>query len=105
MTKAERKIRFDAIELIGCCVCRRQFGIRTRPAIHHLRGSEFGTGTGLRARDELTIGLCPAHHQDGGHGVAYHAGPGTFEELYGTQAELLEWTDKQIDNMRANNGR
>lgn len=104
MTPTERKARFDALETIGCCVCRIHRGVRTRPAIHHLRGSQYGTGTSLKARDELTIGLCPVHHQDGGYGVAYHAGAGAFEERYGTQAELLEWTNTQINNLRAHNG-
>lgn len=36
------------------------------------------------------------HHQHGGYGVAYHAGPAEFERRFGTQAELLEWCNARL---------
>lgn len=95
MNKSERAARFDALTRLGCCVCRREFGVYTIPAIHHLRGHPW-SGGGQRAGDEHTIGLCRLHHQDGGHGVAYHAGAKSFEAAYGTQRELLDWTNERI---------
>jgi hypothetical protein len=80
---------------LGCCVCRREFGVHTPPAIHHLRGHPWA-GTGQRADDAYTIPLCNTHHQTGGHGVAYHAGAQAFEARFGTQAELLAWTNLMI---------
>ncbi len=99
MTKAERKARFDALTQIGCCVCRREFGTYSPPAIHHLRGHPW-SGAGQRASDEHTIGLCPAHHANGGHGTAYHAGAKAFEAAYGSQADLLAWTNAQLDRSK-----
>ncbi len=93
--KAATRRRYDALTRIGCCVCRREFGIYTPPAIHHLRGHPW-SGAGQRANDEHTIGLCSRHHQDGGYGVAYHAGPAEFERRYGTQAELLAWCNARL---------
>lgn len=73
---------------LGCIIC-------SQPAqIHHIR---FGQGRGMRAPDRLVIGLCPKHHQHGGHGVSLHAGQKAFEEKYGTEIELLEQVYKMLD--------
>ena len=45
-----------------------------------------------RASDYLTIPLCPEHHQNGGKGVAIHAGQQAFEALYGSELDLLAQT-------------
>ena len=92
MTRAEIKRRREALVALGCCVCRREFGVVTPPAIHHLRGHPW-SGTGHKADERHTIGLCPPHHQTGGYGVAYHDGAEEWERRYGTQAELLAWTN------------
>jgi hypothetical protein len=39
------------------------------------------------------IPLCPNHHQNGGYGVALHAGQKEFEARYGTELELLKHTN------------
>lgn len=96
MTNAEIKRRRNALVALGCCVCRREFGIYTPPAIHHLRGHPW-SGAGQRADEQYTIGLCPPHHQTGGYGVAYHQGAEEFERRYGTQADLLEWTNQRLE--------
>lgn len=95
MTRAQIKRRRDAIVALGCCVCRRSLGIYTPPQIHHLRGHPW-SGTGQRADEQHTIPLCEKHHQNGGYGAAYHAGAEAFERNFGTQAELLAWTDDMI---------
>ena len=45
---------------------------------------------GQRNNNYNVIGLCPPHHQTGGHGVAFHAGKEAFEENFGTELELQE---------------
>lgn len=95
--------RFGALVRIGCCVCRRETGQYATPVIHHLRGHPW-SGMGRRAKDEYTIPLCPAHHQYGGHGTAYHAGAREFEARHGTQAELLEWTNGAIERLNGSAG-
>ncbi|CAM4031081.1 MULTISPECIES: Ref family recombination enhancement nuclease [Lelliottia] len=84
-TKAERK-HMDRVTALGCIVCT-QLGYSDSPAgIHHIRA---GQGTGQRADHYHTIPLCPIHHQTGGYGVAYHAGPQVWENNFGTESELL----------------
>lgn len=96
MTRAEIKRRREALAALGCCVCRRTMGVYSPPAIHHLRGHPW-SGAGQKADEMHTIGLCPPHHQTGGYGTAYHDGPVEFERRYGTQAELLEWTNRMME--------
>ena len=74
---------------LGCAVrgCGRQA---------HLHHPRFASGMAQRASDWLVIPLCPEHHQDGGHGVALHAGQTTFERLYGTEEELLAQTIERV---------
>ena len=86
MTKAE-KDHLDAVAALGCLVCGA-------PAnIHHLRRNpETGQhlGMGQRASHFHVIPLCQFHHQTGGFGIAFHAGPREWERLHGTETEL--WT-------------
>ena len=59
--------------------------------VHHLR-HDPATGAPLgmsqRAPHAHTIPLCPRHHQDGPKGVAFHAGPQTFEATHGREVDL-----------------
>ena len=96
MTPKQRKVRFDGLARIGCVVCLRHMRVYTVPVIHHLRGHPW-SGAGQRASDEHTIPLCPAHHQSGGYGVAYHAGPKEWERRYGSQGEMLAWVNKKLE--------
>ena len=74
---------------LGCIICRR-------PAeIHHLRA---GMGMGQRSAD--VIPLCPEHHRTGGHGVAFHAGRKTWETQFGTETELLQETQKLLEQVK-----
>ena len=95
MTQAERKTRFDALSKLGCCVCRREYQMWSPAVIHHLKGDPW-SGMGKRAADAHTIPLCWAHHDGGTHGVAYHASSKQFEKNFGTQKELLEWTNRRV---------
>jgi hypothetical protein len=59
--------------------------------VHHVREAEDGTtvGAGRKAHYLDTIPLCPVHHQEGGFGVAFHAGPRAWVARYGSQRALL----------------
>lgn len=84
-TKAEKRWVARVVGL-GCVVCRN-LGYGESPAeFHHLR---FGMGAGQRMGNGIGIPLCPTHHRIGCRGVAYHAGPQTWEALYGSQISLF----------------
>lgn len=87
MKRAPRN-KADAIWLsrvvsLGCIVP----GCGRAACVHHPR---FGQGKSQRAPDRLALPICPDHHQNGGFGVALHAGQKTWESKYGTEIELLK---------------
>lgn len=79
-TKAERD-HMGRVAALGCIIC----GLPA--SVHHIT---TGVGMGQRASHYETIPLCRFHHQDGGHGVAIHAGKKTWEAKFGTELALLE---------------
>ena len=81
-TSAE-KAHMAAVAALGCIVCRREMGVYSPAAIHHVEGK---TKPGAHFK---VLALCSAHHQTGGYGVALHAGRAEWERRYGTQAELM----------------
>jgi hypothetical protein len=85
---ALQKRRFARVAEIGCIICG---GIAE---IHHC-----GTAMGRRKNHDLVIPLCHSHHRSGGYGVAIHAGKKAWEEIYGTEQELLEKVSKMVDNV------
>lgn len=89
MTPKERKKRFEAIAELGCAICEQP------PQIHHCIGHEFGTGKGLKAKDELTIGLCHNHHV-GAMGI-HVIGRQTWQNRFGKQGDLLELTNARLN--------
>lgn len=89
MTRQLRDYKSRVAEL-GCIVD----GCGAPAMLHHPR---FCVGMGQRSNDWLVIPLCPDHHQNGGLGVAIHAGQNTFESLYGTEAELLARVIQRMD--------
>jgi Recombination enhancement, RecA-dependent nuclease len=74
------------VKALPCCVCDSQ----PPSEAHHIRDGSVGTGQ--KAGDQETIPLCPEHHRTGGRNIAFHAGPRTWERLFGTQRELLAET-------------
>lgn len=83
--------RLNALAELGCLICAKP------TQIHHLRrnpltGKHYGMGQ--RAPDTFTIPLCMEHHQFGAE--AFHAGPATFEERFGTEKELWEQANRLI---------
>ena len=87
MKKSEKEY-FEKLVEFGCVVCKKHYDTYTPPAIHHIR---TGMGIAQRNSSENCLPLCPNHHQNGGHGVAFHAGKKAFEEKYGTELELKDW--------------
>jgi len=84
-----------AIEKVGCCVCRRELGLMgDNIQIHHLRGLAHNTGTSLKSRKWIT--LCAYHHLTSND--SYHHSPFNWESKHGTQQELWEWLQDQLDN-------
>jgi hypothetical protein len=101
MTKTQR--RFDSLRRIGCVACRKE-GIRTLGVdIHHLN---VGGKAGQKRRgDAFTIPLCPWHHRGVGPCDVDIYGPSlanqsrAFRERYGTDDELLAFTNEWITNL------
>jgi hypothetical protein len=91
----DEKSRYESLVRLGCCVCQRTLGVHTPPQIHHLRGHPW-SGMGQRASWEHTIPLCMRHHVGDGWGISYHAGPEEFQRRFGSQEELLEWTNSVL---------
>ena len=77
------KVWLSRIVSLGCIVP----GCGRPACVHHPR---FGQGKSQRAPDRLGLPICPDHHQNGGFGVALHAGQKTWEAKFGTELELLE---------------
>ena len=78
-------------------VCRKHYATDSPAEIHHLR---VGVGIGRKAIPSRTIPLCPPHHRTGNYGVAFHQGKKAFEAKYGTEEELLAYTDEALDGER-----
>jgi hypothetical protein len=79
----EQEIPNERISGLGCIACRIAGYYDTPAQIHHLRCDGSMGKKGARR-----IPLCPRHHTDGGHGIAFHAGPRTFEHNWGTEEFL-----------------
>lgn len=81
------------IAALGCCVCRFRLGLHDSPAaIHHVRD---GYGKSQRAPNTDIIPLCGMHHQNGGYGVAFHAGKTIWQDRFGTERELQALVHEQ----------
>lgn len=88
MTTKKEKEYFTKLVNFGCVVCKKYHDCYTMPSIHHIRD---GMGMGQKNSTENCLPLCPAHHQHGGYGVAFHAGKKAFEENYCSEQELLKY--------------
>lgn len=82
-----------AITEVGCIICYRM-GYRGTPgAVHHI------TKNGERESHLRTILLCdPGHHQngDGKKKISRHPSKRRFEEEYGTEDELWEYSKEIV---------
>lgn len=92
-TRAEQ-LHMSTVAGLGCVVCRN-LGYGATPAnIHHLRD---GQGASQRASHFEVLPLCKNHHQDGGYGVAFHAGEKEWESRYGTERKLLAQVMEEVE--------
>ena len=93
--KIERE-RLATISNMPCYACF-QDGRETNAEVHHIRTQ---TGLGLRPSHFATIPLCPQHHRTGK--VSVHLGKVEFEKRYGTQLEILEKVNREIERCQEN---
>ena len=91
--KKKEKERFDKLKQIGCIACQKK-GLFSEPIIHHIRKH---TGMGLRPSHEQTIPLCPQHHNMGNESI--HLNKTKFQELFGTELDLLKEVNQQINQL------
>ena len=93
--KVERE-RLRTIGEMPCYACF-QDGRETNAEVHHIRTQ---TGLGLRPSHFATIPLCGFHHRYGK--VSVHLGKKAFVERYGTEQEILEKVNREIERCREN---
>ena len=93
--KIERE-RLQAVADLPCYACF-QDGLEVASEVHHIRSH---TGLGLKSSSFLTIPLCPRHHRYGK--VSVHLGKKAFVERYGTEQEILEKVNREIERCREN---
>ena len=84
--RLEDPAHIKRVKNLPCCVC----GSQPPNEAHHIRDGSVGTGA--KAGDHEAIPLCVEHHRTGGFQIAFHAGPRTWESLFGTQREHLAET-------------
>ena len=97
-TKADRA-RFDAFRRIGCVACRK-LRITRDADVHHLLSG------GKRRGHQYTIPLCPWHHRSQAFvsraeaervmGPSLALSPRKFRERFGSDEELLQYTNRLI---------
>lgn len=99
MTKRDLT-RFDALQRLGCIVCRKAGSGYRAPDIHHvLRG-------GRRISHQATLPLCPEHHRIPSNGTVVGPsladGSKLFTAHWGSQQKLLDEVNEMI-KLRAQN--
>lgn len=89
----QEKEWLNKVTELGCCVCRKHYGIFSPAEPHHINGCR------KEGAHYHTIGLCPRHHRlscpTGSlatrHGPGSAAGRFAFENEYGTEQKLLDY--------------
>ena len=93
MASKKEKKHLALVSSLGCLICQQ-------PAIcHHIRNRGDGKGNigfGNRANHYEVIPLCPSHHVGA---FSIHNTKRQFEAMYGTEAELLQRTLKEIKSL------
>lgn len=100
MTKDDKQYLND-ISSLGCVACRIAGYGPTPAEIHHPRE---GQGMSQRAEHKSGIPLCPAHHRGTQHPAvpSIHLDKLRFVGVFGTEAELVEQTRREVVELRAN---
>jgi hypothetical protein len=94
-TKADKE-RLQTIAEMPCYACF-QDGVEMQSEVHHIRKH---TGLSIRPEHKFTIPLCAKHHRFGK--VSVHLGKKAFVERYGTEQEILEKVNREIERCREN---
>ena len=99
MKKKPNKLERQRLKTIGEMPCYACFqdGRETNAEVHHIRTQ---TGLGLRPSHFATIPLCGFHHRYGK--VSVHLGKKAFVAKYGTEQEILEKVNREIERCREN---
>lgn len=94
------KKHLGRVAALSCIVCRNE-GLGPTPAnAHHINAKTMGR----KSSDFETIPLCPVHHQYGDGSARYqgqiavHRSLREFEARYGTEAELLAQTLRELED-------
>ena len=95
--KRPNKVERERLATIGNMPCYACFidGAERQSEVHHIRSY---TGLGLRPSHFATIPLCASHHRTGK--LSVHLGKKAFVERYGTELEILEKVNREIERCR-----
>ena len=97
--KRPNKIERERLKTIGempCYACFQE-GKEISSEVHHIRKH---TGMGLRPSHFDTIPLCSGHHRT--NKISVHLGKREFVKRYGTEQEILEKVNREIERCREN---
>jgi len=93
--KVERE-RLKTISEMPCYACFID-GKEVSSEVHHIRNH---TGMGLRPSHFDTIPLCSGCHRT--NKISVHLGKREFERRYGTEQEILEKVNREIERCQEN---
>ena len=98
--KKPNKLERERLETIGNMPCYACFidGREMQSEVHHIRSLKRGSGMGLRPSHFDTIPLCSGHHRT--NKISVHLGKKEFEKRYGTELEILEKVNREIEKCR-----
>ena len=94
-TKAEKE-RLQTIAEMPCYACFQE-GKEISSEVHHIRKH---TGMALRPSHFDTIPLCSGHLRT--NKISVHLGKREFVKRYGTEQEILEKVNREIERCREN---
>lgn len=100
MTKAKNKDEqqwLADVARLGCICCRNMGCGASLAEIHHVR---TGQGMGQRASHKKVLGLYPPHHR-ASYPTGFHAAPKSWQQIHGTETELLKQTEREVMELRA----
>lgn len=103
MAKKPNKLERERLATIGNMPCYACFqdGLEMQSEVHHIRSLKRGSGMGLRPSHFDTIPLCSGHHRT--NKISVHLGKKEFEKRYGTELEILEKTNREIERCKEEN--
>ena len=98
--KRPNKVERERLKTIGempCYACFQDGKGEVPSEVHHIRKH---TGMGLRPSHFDTIPLCSGCHRT--NKISVHLGKREFEKRYGTEQEILEKVNREIERCREN---